>query len=76
MMYSKEVLEGFMKVSTASASDAVDKIAGKRGYMDFDIKPRISEKKIVGPAVTIPEGPTVEFVPPKHALDAIDECLE
>jgi 4-hydroxy-4-methyl-2-oxoglutarate aldolase len=65
-----------MKVSTASASDAVDKIAGKRGYMGFDIKPRISEKKIVGPAVTIQEGPTDEFVPPKHALDAIDECLE
>ncbi|OGP63515.1 MAG: dimethylmenaquinone methyltransferase [Deltaproteobacteria bacterium RBG_13_53_10] len=75
-MYSKETLEGFLKVSTASVSDAVDKIAGKRGYMDFEIKPRISEKKIVGPAVTIQEGPTDEFVPPKHALDAIDECPE
>lgn len=75
-MYSKEVIEGFMKVSTASVSDAVDKIAGKRGYMDHDVKPRISDKKIVGPAVTILEGPTDEFVPPKHALDAIDECPE
>ena len=72
-MYSKETLEGFLKVSTASVSDAVDKIAGKRGYMDFEIKPRISEKKIVGPAMTIQEGPTDEFVPPKLALDAIDE---
>jgi regulator of RNase E activity RraA len=75
-MYSKEVIEGFMKVSTASVSDAVDKIAGRRGYMDHDVKPRISDKKIVGPAVTILEGPTDEFVPPKHALDAIDECPE
>jgi regulator of RNase E activity RraA len=72
-MYSKSVIDGFMKVSTASVSDAVDKIAGKRGYMDHEIKPRINEKKIVGPAVTILEGPTDEALPPKHALDAIDE---
>lgn len=75
-MYSNSILEGFMKVSTASVSDAVDKIAGKRGYMDHSIKPRISEKKIVGPAVTILEGPTEEFLPPQLALDAIDECPE
>ena len=72
-MYSKTIIEGFMQVATASVSDAVDKIAGSRGYMDFQIKPRISEKKIVGPAVTIKEGPTDEFLPPTHALDAIDE---
>lgn len=75
-MYSKTSIEGFMKVSTASVSDAVDKIAGKRGYMDHAIKPRISEKKIVGPAVTILESPTEEFLPPQHALDAIDESPE
>lgn len=73
MMYSKTIVEGFMKVATASVADAVDKIAGSRGYMDYQIKPRISEKKIVGPAVTIKEGPTDEFLPPTHALDAIDE---
>ncbi len=72
-MYSNETIEGFMKVATASVADAVDKIAGRRGYMDYQIKPRISEKKIVGPAVTIKEGPTDEFLPPTHALDAIDE---
>ena len=72
-MYSKEIIEGFMKVATASAADAVDKIAGRRGYMDHPIKPRINEKKIVGPAVTIKEVATDEFVPPQHALDAIDE---
>jgi regulator of RNase E activity RraA len=72
-MYSKEIIEGFMKVATASVADAVDKIAGSRGYMAHEIKPRISEKKIVGPAVTIQEGPTEEVLPPTHALDAIDE---
>ena len=44
--------------------------------MAHEIKPRISEKKIVGPAVTILEVPTDEFVPPTHALDAIDESPE
>lgn len=72
-MYSKTIIEGFFKVSTASVSDAVDKISGKRGFMDHAIKPRINEKKVVGPAVTILEGPTTEALPPKHALDAIDE---
>ncbi len=72
-MYSKETIDGFMRVATASVADAVDKIAGRRGYMDYQIKPRISEKKIVGPAVTVKEGPTDEFLPPTHALDAIDE---
>ncbi len=72
-MYSKETIDGFMRVATASVADAVDKIAGRRGYMDNQIKPRISEKKIVGPAVTVKEGPTDEFLPPTHALDAIDE---
>ena len=72
-MHSKTIIEGFMKVATASVADAVDKIAGNRGYMDFKIKPRISDKKIVGPAVTVKEGPTDEFLPPTHALDAIDE---
>jgi len=72
-MVAQAVIDGYMKVSTASVSDAVDKIAGRRGYMDHEIKPRINEKKVVGPAVTILEGPTAEALPPKHALDAIDE---
>ena len=72
-MFSKEIIEGFIKVSSASVSDAVDQIVGKRGYMDYSIKPRINDKKVVGPAVTILEGPTEEILPPTHALDAIDE---
>jgi len=72
-MYSKAIIDGFMKVSTASVSDAVDKTAGRRGFMDHEIKPRINDKKVIGPAVTILEGPTAESLPPQHALDAIDE---
>lgn len=71
-----ELIARFRKVATASVADAVDKVAGRRGYMDHQIKPRINDKKIVGPAVTVLEGPTEEFVPPTHALDAIDESPE
>lgn len=73
---SPELIAGFRQVATASVADAVDKVAGRRGYMDHQIKPRINDKKIVGPAVTVLEGPTDEFVPPTHALDAIDESPE
>ena len=72
-MTLEELVSGFRNVATASVADAVDKIAGKTGYLDQSIKPRINDRKIVGPAVTILEGPTDEFVPPQHALDAIDE---
>ncbi|HEX7007344.1 MAG TPA: RraA family protein [Alphaproteobacteria bacterium] len=75
-MTLEELVAGFRAVATASVADAVDKVAGHRGYMDECIKPRINDKKIVGPAVTILEGPTVEFVPPQHALDAIDDSPE
>lgn len=68
-----ELIAGFRAVATASVADAVDKIAGKTGFMDETIKPRINDKKMVGPAVTILEGPTDEFLPPQHALDAIDQ---
>ncbi|PDT14756.1 dimethylmenaquinone methyltransferase [Rhizobium sp. J15] len=68
-----ELIAGFRRVATASVADAVDKIAGKTGFMDETVKPRINDRKIVGPAVTILEGPTDEFLPPQHALDAIDQ---
>lgn len=72
-MTTEELVAGFREVATASVADAVDKIAERTGYLPASIKPRINEKKIVGPAVTILEGPTEEFLPPQHALDAIDE---
>jgi regulator of RNase E activity RraA len=75
-MTVKELVEGFRNVATASVADAVDMIVGKRGYMDYSIKPRINGKKVVGPAVTILEGSTEEVLPPTHALDAIDESPE
>lgn len=70
----KDLIEGFQSVAVASVADAVDKVCGKRGYMDASIKPRINDKRVVGPAATVLESATDEFVPPQHALDLIDEA--
>ena len=69
-----ELIEGFKAVAVASVADAVDKVCGRRGYMDASIKPRINEQRVVGPAATVLEAATDEFVPPQHALDLIDEA--
>jgi regulator of RNase E activity RraA len=73
MSYTKEVTEQFKKISTASISDAVDLVTGTRGFMDFEVKPRINERRIAGPAVTVKEVWTDEKLPPVHALEAVDE---
>lgn len=73
-MYSKDIIDGFRAIySTASVADACDQILGKTMFLPFEIKNRINDKKIVGPAVTIYEDVTDEKLPPQHALDAIDE---
>lgn len=73
-MQLQAILDGFEAVAVASVADAVDKVCGKRGYMDASIKPRINDKRVVGPAATVLEAATDEFVPPQHALDLIDEA--
>lgn len=75
-MNSDDLIAGFRDVATASVADAVDKIAGRTGYLDRSIKPRTNEKRIAGPAVTVLEIATQEVLPPQHALDAIDEAEE
>ncbi|HJV94801.1 MAG TPA: RraA family protein [Albitalea sp.] len=69
-----DLIEGFKSVAVASVADAVDKVTGRRGYMDSTIKPRINDKRVTGPAVTVLEAATDEFLPPQHALDLIDEA--
>jgi 4-hydroxy-4-methyl-2-oxoglutarate aldolase len=71
-MTPSSIIEGFTGVATASVADAVDQIVGRRAYMHHDIKPRINDRRMVGPAVTVLEEPTTETLPPTHALEAID----
>jgi regulator of RNase E activity RraA len=72
MTYPDHVIAQFHTVTTASVADAVDLITGRRGYLHHSVKPRINDKKVVGPAVTVAEGPTDEKRPPTHALEIID----
>lgn len=76
MTYKKEVIEQFKNIATASVCDAIDQVVGKRGFMDFEVKPRINEERIAGPAVTVKEIPTTESLPPEHALELIDTSEE
>lgn len=55
-----ELVAGFRGCAIASVADAVDLICGRRGYLHRSIKPRINDRKIVGPAVTVLEVPTDE----------------
>lgn len=73
-MELNELIAAFDKVAVASVADAVDKVCGQRGYLEAAIKPRINDKRICGPAATVLEAATDEFVPPQHALDLIDEA--
>lgn len=76
-MFSKEIIEGYRSVfSTASIADACDLIIGKTTFLPAAIQNRVNSKKIVGPAVTVQEEACLEKVPPKHALDLIDEAEE
>jgi 4-hydroxy-4-methyl-2-oxoglutarate aldolase len=68
------IIQAFGEVAIASVADAVDKVCGHRGYMNSTIKPRINDKRICGPAATVLEAASDEFVPPQHALDLIDEA--
>lgn len=73
MSFDPDTIARFEKIATASVADAVDSVAGRRGYMQHEIKPRAGSAKVVGPAVTVLEGPADEPQPPTHALDLIDE---
>lgn len=73
-MDTQTLVDAFHKVAVASVADAVDKVCGHRGYMASCIKPRINDARICGPAATVLETATDEFVPPQHALDLIDEA--
>ena len=73
-MELEALIEGFGKVAIASVADAVDKVCGHRGYLDHLIKPQINDHRICGPAATVLEVATDEFLPPQHALDLIDEA--
>jgi regulator of RNase E activity RraA len=70
---NNKLLQKILRIPTTSLSDALDSI-GIRGFMDYSIKPRTCNKKIVGPAVTIKDRPSNRKVTPIKALEAIENA--
>lgn len=73
-MQLDDLIAGFRGTAIASCADAMDQICGRRGYLGQAVKPRINDKKIVGPAVTVLEEATDEPQPPRHAIELIDSA--
>ena len=44
---SNDFIDRLRKLAVATLSDGCDQIAGRRGFMDFEIKARINGRKIV-----------------------------
>ena len=65
------VIDAYLQVATASVSDAVDQVIGKRGYMSHEIRP-LFPTKMCGRAVTVLAKPSTEKQPPSMALELID----
>ncbi|HEY8487001.1 MAG TPA: RraA family protein [Limnochordales bacterium] len=65
------LIEGFLRTTTASISDALDR-RGIRGFMSSDVKPRTVARRIAGPAVPVREVPSADKQPPLLAIEAID----
>ncbi len=72
------IVAGFQKTTESSAADAVDQIAGQRGFMSHEMRPRVAGK-IVGRAVTAilraaaPENASAALSA-KHSVEMIDNA--
>jgi regulator of RNase E activity RraA len=74
------VVEGFKHVALASVSDAVDQVVGRRGFMNYDMRPMVG-KNFAGrartatftPADKLPQGTELNL---KSATDMIDNAEE
>lgn len=71
MQMEDRLLKKLWKIPTASLSDALDSI-GVRGFMDYHIKPRTCESKVVGRAITVKDKISSRKLTPIKALEAIE----
>lgn len=77
-MSRQEIIDGLREVTVAAVCDSVDKLTGRRGFMDHELRPLSGEHaQIVGPAITvlvIPQVGDETSAGFKTALQAIDEA--
>ena len=72
------VLAQLQDIPTATLSDAVDQVVGRRGFMSYDMRPISLDKRMVGRAKTVLFGPSGEEtkeknVGPAYGVQVIDE---
>ncbi len=70
MTIDPSITARYRAVTSASVSDALQAL-GVHGYVSSDVR-LIAGSQVVGPAITVKEGPAETAEPPQHALDAID----
>lgn len=80
---SDPIIAGFQKTTVASVADAMDQVAGKRGFMSHDMRPRTNGPgvpvKFVGRAVTAFMRPATPdkasaTLSAKHSVEMIDNA--
>jgi regulator of RNase E activity RraA len=72
------LIEAFRKTPTASLSDAVDQVVGRRGFMSHDMRPRVPGN-FVGRAATAllkpaPKEKATPALTAKHSVEMIDNA--
>jgi regulator of RNase E activity RraA len=72
------LIAGFKKTTVASVSDAVDQVVGRRGFLSYDMRPRVTGQ-VVGRAVTalLKPAPPEKATPAlavKHPVEMIDNA--
>lgn len=76
---AKDVLAQLQQIPTATLSDAVDQVAGRRGFMSYDMRPIGLRGRMAGRAKTCVWAPLKTDSPkemdngPKHGVEIIDE---
>jgi regulator of RNase E activity RraA len=71
---NKDLIKRLRNLAVATLSDGCDQIAGKRGFLDFNIQARVNARNIVGIAATVLEVPSDEQHKPELAFDVIDQA--
>ncbi len=72
------IVDQLKSIPTATLADAVDGIVGRRGFMNYDMRPVSLKHRMVGRAKTALFGPSGELTKeknlgPAHAVQIIDE---
>lgn len=75
---SDDILRQLRQIPSATLADAVDQVVGRRGFMDYDMRPVSETPRMAGRAKTVLYGPVAEATEekstgPLYGVQIIDE---